>query len=495
MLATTPAARLPCADGTILDRLGGQLDTLPVREVHVVARTSVPVGPGPADGSRGLVEDLRCVAKIARESTGAVVIVPGDVVAHTEALASVIEHPARDTTALVSDAPGPVPGAAPPGGPLTPPVRIEHGQVVSAGSSFHHVPAPNGVFRGVLQVGEADLGGLAEVADELADLVRAGRLGSVTGAEVGDLILVGLVRRGVPVRASRLGVLHCERVSGAAAADAALRGLAEVDESAARLDAAIKPDDGFVATYLVSSWSRHLVKLAARLSLTPNQVTGISTGLAFLAAIWFSEDSARGRLYGAALLCLSFVFDCVDGQLARYTRSFSPLGAWLDATLDRAKEYMVYIGLAAGYTAGAVAIGPWWGTIWTLAVAAMILQALRHMIDFSYAGARADAARDAAAQTPLPPRPLADPGDAPYAGPPPGPAGDSGLLRLARGLDRRQATRMLKKAIVLPIGERMALIAVTAALFDAKVTFLALLCWGGLAAVYTLTGRIARSLS
>jgi hypothetical protein len=49
--------------------------------------------------------------------------------------------------------------------------------------------------------------------------------------------------------------------------------------------------------------------------------------------------------------------------------------------------------------------------------------------------------------------------------------------------------------IVLPIGERMALIAITAAFFNAKVTFTALLAWGGLALLYQLVGRIARSTS
>jgi hypothetical protein len=66
---------------------------------------------------------------------------------------------------------------------------------------------------------------------------------------------------------------------------------------------------------------------------------------------------------------------------------------------------------------------------------------------------------------------------------------------MSRRLNRGTATRWLKKVIVLPIGERMALIAVTAALFNARVTFLALLTWGGVALAYTVTGRIARSLT
>lgn len=48
---------------------------------------------------------------------------------------------------------------------------------------------------------------------------------------------------------------------------------------------------------------------------------------------------------------------------------------------------------------------------------------------------------------------------------------------------------------MLPIGERMALIAVTAAVFNARVTFVALLTWGGVAALYTVAGRIGRSFS
>ncbi|WP_345396477.1 hypothetical protein [Nonomuraea salmonea] len=67
------------------------------------------------------------------------------------------------------------------------------------------------------------------------------------------------------------------------------------------------------------------------------------------------------------------------------------------------------------------------------------------------------------------------------------------MLKLAHRLERDTIARWLKKMIVLPIGERMALIAVTAAFWNARVTFLALLSWGGVAALYQLAGRIARS--
>ncbi|SEG67246.1 CDP-alcohol phosphatidyltransferase [Nonomuraea solani] len=454
LLATTPACRLLSGDGTLLDRLSDQLAVLPVRDVLVVT-------PG-----GGLGSDLREVAKIARGSAGAVAVLPADLVAHTEALALLLEHPAHDTGALVSyDA-----AAA----PLRPPVRLDGPRIAAAGSSFHVVPEANATFRGLLQVGEADLASLADVAEELAELAETGKLGPVTPVEAVDLLLVGLVRSGVTVRAAGIGRLHADRVTGQISADVAVTRLAEIDEARVRLDTSVKDDDGFFTTFFVSTWTRHLVKPAVRLKLTPNTVTGVSVGLALLAAVWFSAGTQGGRLAGAALLLLSFALDCLDGQLARYTRTFSPLGAWADGMADRLKEFLVYIGLAFGFG----------GTeIWYLAATATILQAVRHAIDYTYAGAVADSARVGALWG-RPAGSLLESLDA---------RRDHGVLSFAHRLERDTVARWLKKMIVLPIGERMALIAVTAAGWNARVTFLSLLCWGGLAALYQLTGRIARS--
>ena len=61
------------------------------------------------------------------------------------------------------------------------------------------------------------------------------------------------------------------------------------------------------------------------------------------------------------------MLDCVDGQLARYTRQFSKLGAWLDSIFDRAKEYVVFAGLAIGASRTG-------DPVWLLAGAALALQ-------------------------------------------------------------------------------------------------------------------------
>lgn len=550
VLATTEAAGLRRADGALLDRLTEQLAGLSTGDVHVITRsgdvTHVPGGTYMigTEGSRGLADDLRRIAGVARTATGPVAVLAGDLVAHTEALTLLLGHRGRGAAALVARG-----GEEP--GPLRPPVRIEKGLVAAAGAPAHDgpqaagVPEANDTFRRALQMGTDDLLALAATAETLADLAEVGRFGSMDGAEAVELLLSGLIRAGVTVRAVRLGRLGCDRVAGREEADAAVRRLGQVSEARARLRAAVKSDDGFFTTHFVSSWSPHVVRVAARLGLTPNAVTGASVGLALLAAIWFSAGTRPAQLAGAALLYLSFVLDCVDGQLARYTGAFSPLGAWLDATFDRVKEYVVYVGLAVGYTAGLSDAGGGPDGIWALAVAAMILQALRHMLDFSYAGARADAAgarltRTADSGAPGVPADVAarpgasagwagraagqegaaglahdGPGGAAAGSPGPRgawgarrapaageggtddrPAGETGnwVVRLSGRLERTSLTRRLKKIIVLPIGERMALIAVTAALFNARVTFMALLAWGSVAALYTLGGRIGRSV-
>ena len=52
----------------------------------------------------------------------------------------------------------------------------------------------------------------------------------------------------------------------------------------------------------------------------------------------------------------------------------------------------------------------------------------------------------------------------------------------------------MKKIVAFPIGERFAVISITAAFFTPRVTFIAWLAWGGVALAYTQAGRILRSI-
>ncbi len=55
--------------------------------------------------------------------------------------------------------------------------------------------------------------------------------------------------------------------------------------------------------------------------------------------------------------------------------------------------------------------------------------------------------------------------------------------------------KWLKRIVVLPIGERFALISIVAVVAGPTAVFVALLAWGGLATAYTFGGRFVRSLA
>ena len=216
-------------------------------------------------------------------------------------------------------------------------------------------------------------------------------------------------------------------------------------EERARLDAAVKPNDGFFTTFFVSPYSKYLARSAARRGWTPNAVTVLSFAIGLGAAGCFAVGSRWASVAGAVLLQMSFTADCVDGQLARYTRAFSSLGAWLDSVLDRTKEHLVYAGLAFGAARG------YDEEVWLLACCALALLTVRHLGDAAYVAGR---------------------GGRSEAEPP-----------------KTGARVWLARVFAFPIGERFLAISLTAAVFTPRVTFIVLLVWGGIATLYALARR------
>ena len=85
-----------------------------------------------------------------------------------------------------------------------------------------------------------------------------------------------------------------------------------------------------------------VVRLAIALHLTPNTITVIGLGITVAAAVLVAADFL---LLGAALLAAGSLLDAVDGALARATGGATAFGGFLDSTLDRAGEAIVYVGI------------------------------------------------------------------------------------------------------------------------------------------------------
>lgn len=91
-----------------------------------------------------------------------------------------------------------------------------------------------------------------------------------------------------------------------------------------------------------------VVQLLEPTRATPNQVTFLNLALfAVAAAVLIAVPTWAGLLWGAAVIQLSYILDCVDGQLARLKSLSSPAGALLDFLVDEIKAFLLVGALAA----------------------------------------------------------------------------------------------------------------------------------------------------
>ena len=474
-----------------------------------------------------------------------------DVVTQREVLAGLLAEP-RIATGIIST-----------GGPAARPygfkTRARRGRIISAGSPYHAVRSPTGTFLGVVKVAPADRPGVARghraAGDArrgtgrrptgrrswpsrrqhwhrmlaLAELDRAARgaraararqldeiaLSAESAAElerrramapddVTALLLVGLIRSGVHVSASHLRSLFWARPLSPVALE---RAAAEHPRARRGPRAAQLGGQG-LGRLLHDVLRLDLLEVHRALGgargLTPNQVTIISVLIGVLAAAGFATGERPGMVAGALLLYFAFVLDCVDGQLARYTRQFSKLGAWLDSIFDRTKEYVVFAGpgdrrepdrrpgVAAGRRrAGAADRAPRGRLLLSRLPApghrGRAAAADRGPVRRAAPGLRGSRSRSTRRRrTRCPRRRRPRPGRSPSSG---------GSARCGARPTASRSLRWIKKMIAFPIGERFAAISITAAFFSAHTVFIVLLVWGGFAAAYVLTGRILRSLS
>lgn len=144
--------------------------------------------------------------------------------------------------------------------------------------------------------------------------------GSATAVEaLADHIAEAIEAEGQDVHRPDLGTLVATVPSDPQARNEARQAVAAVDEEAVRLRTAVKSRDGFFTTYCISPYSRYIARWCARRGLTPNQVTTASLLTALIAAGCAATGTRGGFVAAGFLLLFSFVLDCTDGQLARYS--------------------------------------------------------------------------------------------------------------------------------------------------------------------------------
>lgn len=91
--------------------------------------------------------------------------------------------------------------------------------------------------------------------------------------------------------------------------------------------------------------TRILNPIAHKININPNIITIVSPFVALLSAYCFGENML---ILGAAFILLSGFLDVVDGAVARFHGRSSRFGAFLDSTVDRIADGIIYIGIIFG---------------------------------------------------------------------------------------------------------------------------------------------------
>jgi hypothetical protein len=108
-----------------------------------------------------------------------------------------------------------------------------------------------------------------------------------------------------------------------------------------------KPKDILWNRFVARPLAAVVIVPLSRTSVTPNQITLSTLAVFLVGAGWLALRPGWGALcVGAAILELSYVLDCADGQLARLKGMSSPVGAHLDFLMDELKAFALVAAVA-----------------------------------------------------------------------------------------------------------------------------------------------------
>jgi hypothetical protein len=336
---------------------------------------------------------------------------------------------------------------------------VGQGRISGASSGYHEVGHGNHTFLGIIRLSQFQRNEIIEILSKVQDTNHSGN--------TIDLILVALVRAALVVAPAEVAGAPFIRSDEINERVATQNQIAALNDARLRLKLANRANDGFYSVFFLRKISKLFTWLAVRLKMTPNQVTLISFGIGLLSAYEFSKGSFWAIFAGAVLLQLSIIIDCVDGELARYTRQFSQLGAWLDAITDRIKEYLVFFALAYGAAKNGQ-------SLWIPAMGMMLFQTFRHLSDYNFA--RINKIRSS------------------YLAPLDFNLKNDGYI----SVEREKKTRFeywSKKAVQFPIGERWLVISATSVIGGAKLTFTVMPILSLISIALVFRGRVRKSLT
>jgi CDP-diacylglycerol--glycerol-3-phosphate 3-phosphatidyltransferase len=90
-----------------------------------------------------------------------------------------------------------------------------------------------------------------------------------------------------------------------------------------------------------------IVRWVARLNPNPNLISVIGLGINLFAALLYGYGQF---FYAGLVMIFANIFDMLDGRLARLTGRVTKFGAFLDSSLDRLSDMVVFLGIIIFYS-------------------------------------------------------------------------------------------------------------------------------------------------
>ena len=116
-----------------------------------------------------------------------------------------------------------------------------------------------------------------------------------------------------------------------------------------QLNECSKSKDGIIATIFNRKLSIIITKYSAILGITPTQMNFLSFLCVLISAYLVIRVNHSLFIVAAIMAQLSLTLDCCDGELARLYNKASNWGGFVDASLDRISELIIFLALSYAF--------------------------------------------------------------------------------------------------------------------------------------------------
>jgi len=137
--------------------------------------------------------------------------------------------------------------------------------------------------------------------------------------------------------------------------------------------------------------SPYATRVVLATPIPANAVTAAMIPAGLLAALCITIPGVWGAVLGVLFIQLQLLLDCVDGEVARWRKTFSPLGIYLDQLGHYSAEAALLAALGIRADGGWDSIGGWTALGLATSVLFLLLKSETHLVHYALARSQAAA--------------------------------------------------------------------------------------------------------